>query len=137
MSHVPYASVVGSLMYGMVYTRLYITHVVGVLNRYMSKPRKEHCTIEKRVFRYLCGITNNAIFYQGRLGPDKVLDVHGFVESDSAGDLDHKISISGYFLNLFEGEINWLSKIQVVVALSTIQSEYMVATHVGKEVVWL
>ena len=42
MSRVPYASVVGSLMYEMVCTRPGITHVVGVLNRFMSKPGKEH-----------------------------------------------------------------------------------------------
>ena len=42
MSHVPYASVVGSLMYGMVCTRPDIAHAVGVLSRYMSKPGKEH-----------------------------------------------------------------------------------------------
>jgi hypothetical protein len=42
MSHVPYASVVGRLMYAMVYTRPDITHVVRDLSRYMSKPRKEH-----------------------------------------------------------------------------------------------
>jgi hypothetical protein len=35
MSHVPYASVVGSLMYEMVCTRLEIAHAVGVLRRYM------------------------------------------------------------------------------------------------------
>jgi len=42
MSHVPYASVVGSLMYAMVCTRPDIAHAVGVLSRFMSKPRKEH-----------------------------------------------------------------------------------------------
>ena len=42
MSRVPYASVVGSLMYAMVCTRLDIAHAVGVLSRYMSKPGKEH-----------------------------------------------------------------------------------------------
>jgi hypothetical protein len=42
MSHVPYASVVGSLMYVMVSTRSYIAHVVGVLSKYISKPGKEH-----------------------------------------------------------------------------------------------
>jgi hypothetical protein len=36
MSHVPYASEVGSLLYAMVYTRLDIAHVVGVLSRDMS-----------------------------------------------------------------------------------------------------
>jgi hypothetical protein len=34
MSHVPYASAVGSLMYAMVCTRLNIAHLVGVLRRY-------------------------------------------------------------------------------------------------------
>ena len=36
MYHVPYANVVGMLMYAMVCTRLDISHVVGVLSRYMS-----------------------------------------------------------------------------------------------------
>jgi hypothetical protein len=55
MSRVPYASAVRSLMYEIVYTRLDIAHVVGVLSRYMSKQGKEYLTTVKRVFRYLCG----------------------------------------------------------------------------------
>jgi hypothetical protein len=51
MSRVPYVSVVGSLMYAMVYTRPDIAHDVGVLSRYMSKPWKEHWTRVKRVFQ--------------------------------------------------------------------------------------
>ena len=35
MSHVPYASAVGILMYEIVCTRLEIAHVVGVLSMYM------------------------------------------------------------------------------------------------------
>eukprot|EP00253_Pinus_taeda_P003159 PITA_03159 len=42
MSRVPYASAVGSLMYAMVCTRPDIAHAVGVLNKFMSKPGKEH-----------------------------------------------------------------------------------------------
>jgi len=55
MSHVPYASAVGSLMYAMVCTRLDITHSLGVLSKFMSKPRKEHWKIVKKVFRYFHG----------------------------------------------------------------------------------
>jgi hypothetical protein len=51
MSRVPYASAVGSLMYAMVYTRPDIAHAMGVLSKYMSKPRKEHWKIVKRVFQ--------------------------------------------------------------------------------------
>eukprot|EP00253_Pinus_taeda_P005608 PITA_05608 len=51
MSRVPYASAGGSLMYAMVCIRPDIAHVVGVLSKFMSKPRKEHWIAVKRVFR--------------------------------------------------------------------------------------
>ena len=110
MSHVPYASVVGSLMYAMVCTRPDIAHAVGVLSRYMSKPRKDHWTTIKRVFRYLRGTTDHAICYQGIARPDRVLDVHGFVDADWAGDLDERRSTSGYVFSLFGGAISWRSE---------------------------
>jgi hypothetical protein len=78
LSHVPYFSAIGSLMYAMVCTRLDIRHVVVVLSRYISKPEKEHWTTVKRVFRYLCDIYNYGLCYQGRPGLDRVLDIHGF-----------------------------------------------------------
>jgi len=40
MSNVPYASVVGSLMYAMVCTRPYIAQAVGVLSKFMFNPSK-------------------------------------------------------------------------------------------------
>ena len=47
MSKVPYASVLGKLVYVMVCTRLDISHVVGVISRYMSHPRIEQLNIVK------------------------------------------------------------------------------------------
>jgi len=125
MSHVPYASVVGSLMYVMVCTRPDIAHVVGVLRRYMSKPGNEHWTVVKRVFLYLRGTTDYAICYQGRPGPTRVLDIQGFVDVDWAGDLDRRRSTSGYVFKLFGGAISWMSRRHVVVALSTTKAEYI------------
>ena len=68
------------------------------------------CSSDLRVFRYLHGTTNHAICYQGRARPDRVLDVHGFVDADWAGDLDHRRSTSGYVFSLFGGAISWMSK---------------------------
>ena len=90
-----------------------------------------------RVFRYLCGTSDYGLCYQGRLGLDKFLDIQGFDDADCAGDIDQRISTSGYVFILFGGEISWMSKRQFVVALSTIEAEYMVATHAIKEEVWL
>eukprot|EP00253_Pinus_taeda_P002699 PITA_02699 len=88
MSRVPYASAFGSLMYGMVCTKQDVAHAVGVLSRFMSKPRKEPWTTVKRVFRYMHGTSYYGLSYQGRPGLDRVLDIHGFVDTDWAGDLD-------------------------------------------------
>ena len=85
----------------------------------MSNPGKEHWTIVKRVFRYLCGTSDYGLFYQGRLGLGRMLDIHGFVDTNWAGDLDQRISTSGYVFSLFGGAVNWMSKRQSVVALST------------------
>ena len=122
MSRVPYASVVGSLMYSMVCTRPDIAHAVGVLSRFMSNPGKEHWTIVKRVFRYLRGTSDYGLCYQGRPGLERMLDIRGFVDADWAGDLDQRRSTSGYVFSLFGGAVSWMSKRQSVVALSTTEA---------------
>eukprot|EP00253_Pinus_taeda_P026809 PITA_26809 len=106
MPHVPYASAVGSLLYAMVCTRPDISHAVGVLSRFMSKPGTEHWTTVKRVFRYLCGTSDYGLCYQGRPRLDRVLDIHGFIDADYAGDLDQRRSTSGYVFNLLGGAVS-------------------------------
>lgn len=80
MYRVPYVGVVGILMYTMVCTRPDISHAMGVFSRYMSKLGKVHWTTVKMVFRYLHGTVDHAMCYQGRVGSDRVLGVHGFVD---------------------------------------------------------
>lgn len=41
MSHVPYASAIGNLMYATICTRPDIAHALGVLRRFMSKWHKQ------------------------------------------------------------------------------------------------
>eukprot|EP00253_Pinus_taeda_P024770 PITA_24770 len=137
MSRVTYESAVNSLMYAMIYTRPDIAQAMGVLSRFMLKLGKEHWTTMKRVFRYLCGTSVYGLCYQGIPGLDRVLDIRGFVDADWAGDLDKRRSTSGYIFNLSRGVVNWMSKEQSIVALSTTEAEYMVATHARKEAVWL
>lgn len=42
MAHIPYLSVVGSLMYAMVLTRLDISHIVSEKSRFMANSSFEH-----------------------------------------------------------------------------------------------
>ena len=110
MSRIPCASVVGSLMNGMVCTRPYIVHEVGALSRFMSNPGKEHWTVVKRVSRYFHGTSDYGLCYQERLRLERILDIRGFVDANWAGDLDQRRSTSGYVFSLFGGAVSWMSK---------------------------
>ena len=65
MSKFPYASIVGSLMYAMVYIRPDIAHAVGVVSRYMNNPGKEHWVAVKSILKYLRSTTNQALCFGG------------------------------------------------------------------------
>jgi hypothetical protein len=111
MERVPYASVVGSLMYVLVCTQTKISHAVGVLRRYRLTPRKEHWIDVKRVFRYFCGMKDYDICYQGIPGGDSgKVNVYVFLDVVWARDLDRQKLTSGYVFKMFSGAIIWMSK---------------------------
>ncbi len=67
MKRVPYAQLVGSLMYATVGTRLDIAFVVPMLSRFMSDPAGIHWEAAKRVLHYLKGTRDYRLTY----GPSK------------------------------------------------------------------
>eukprot|EP00253_Pinus_taeda_P033931 PITA_33931 len=94
MSRIPYANVVGCLMYAMVCTP-YISHAVGVVSRDMANPSKEHWSAMKWVLQYLRGTSDYCITYSRSSE-----FICGYVDSDFAGDLDKRRSISEYVFTL-------------------------------------
>lgn len=133
MSQVPYASAVGSLMYAMVCTRPDLAHAVSVISRFMSQPGKEHWQAVKRIFRYLRGTSDISLVYGG----DTQCLVTGYFDSDYAGDVDSRRSMTGYVFTLGGSVMSWKATLQPTVTLSTIEAEYMALTEVAKEGIWL
>jgi hypothetical protein len=132
MSRVPYSSVVGSLMYAMVCRRPDIAHVVGVVSRYMNNLGKEHWEAIKWILRYLRGTTTHALCFGG-----SYTFLRGYVDSDMAGDKDRRRSTIGYVFTIGGTIVSWILKLQKVVELSTIETEYVTATEARKEMIWL
>jgi len=132
MSHVLYENAIGILMYAMVSTSPYISHVVGVVSRFMENPGEEHWRAVKWVLRYLRGTSNHCIIFNGSEG-----SVYGYVDGDYACDLGKRRSIVGYVFTLAGGAISWMSKLQETVALSTTEEEYIVASDASKEAICL
>ena len=65
MSSILYSSVMGSLMYAMVCTRLDIAHSVGTVSRFLSNPGKEYWETAKWILRYLKGTPKICFCYEG------------------------------------------------------------------------
>ena len=65
MSNVPYASVVGSLMYAILCTRPDICFAVDLVIRYQSNPGTVHWQAVKRIMRFLRGTIDLVLCYQG------------------------------------------------------------------------
>ncbi|KAH9726310.1 hypothetical protein KPL70_008223 [Citrus sinensis] len=135
MANIPYAKAVGCLMYAMVLTRPDISHVVSVVSRYMASPGKEHWKGVKWILRYLKGTLNVGMVYGKNSGTEEGL--WGCVDSDYAGDLDRRRSLTGYLFMLNGCLINWKANLQHVVALSTTEVEFTTATEAAKEAIWL
>jgi len=132
ISKVPYASVIGSLMYAMVCTRPDIAHEMGVVRRYMNNRRKEHSIMVKWILRYLRGTTNQPLCFGG-----SNIALQGYVDADMACDGYNGRSTTGYVFTVGGTTVSFVSKLQSVVALSTMEAEYVAATEASKEMIWL
>ncbi|KAL0553746.1 hypothetical protein IC582_007650 [Cucumis melo] len=64
METIPYASIVGSLLYAQTCTRPDISFVVGMLGRYQSNPGMDHWKAAKKVLRYLQGTKDYMLTYK-------------------------------------------------------------------------
>uniref|UniRef100_A0A3Q7IJQ7 Reverse transcriptase Ty1/copia-type domain-containing protein n=1 Tax=Solanum lycopersicum TaxID=4081 RepID=A0A3Q7IJQ7_SOLLC len=70
-------------------------------------------------------------------GGDTQCLVTGFSDSDYAGDVDTRKSMTGYVFTLGGSVVSWKATLQPIVTLSTTEAEYMALTEAAKEGIWL
>ncbi|KAL8101103.1 hypothetical protein AgCh_033113 [Apium graveolens] len=133
MKRILYASAVGSLMHAQVCTRLDITFIVGMLGRYLSNPGMEQWKAVKRVLRYLKKIKDYMLTYR----KSDHLEIIGHLATDFGGCKDERKSTSGYVYLLDGGAISWRSAKQMLVASSTMATEYITCFVASNQALWL
>ena len=111
---------------------MHITHAVGVVSRFMSRPEKQHWEAVKWILRYLRSLLDTCLCFT-----DASLKLQGYVDVDLAGDIDSRKSIIRFIFTLGDTTISWASNLQKIVTLSTTEVEYVATTEVGKEMIWL
>lgn len=137
-------ALVGSLLYATVMTRPDIAYAVQALGRHLQSSGPQHMIAAKRVLRYLKGTRQLGILYGRVQGSAIRLATYaqdrrliGFTDSDFAGDLDTRRSTTGNVFMLGGASVSWSSRLQVTVAASTAEAEYMALFAGVQEAVYL
>ncbi|CAJ2628030.1 unnamed protein product [Trifolium pratense] len=105
MESTPYASGVGSIMYGMVCSRPDLSYAISVVSRFMANPGQVHWQALKWVLRYLNGSLKDGLKYT-RTDPRRDT-LEGYVDADYAGNIDTRKSLSGFVFTLFGTAVTW------------------------------
>lgn len=127
-----YQSLIGSLMYLTVISRPDISHVVSKLSQFNSHPHEEHFNAAKYLLRYLKKFPKGMISYLNL--NEKFIC---FTDADWGCDSCDRKSYTGYVMFMAGGPVAWESKKQAVVALSTMEAEYVALCQGAKEVVFI
>ena len=132
-----YRELIGSLIDAMTCTRPDICWIVAKLSQYMSylsKPTAEHHASAEQVLRYIKGTLNHELVF---CKSDKTLKVSGYSDSDWAGSLSDRRSVSGYCSTPNSGPVSCKSKTQSTIALSSYEAEYISLTFAVQEGLFL
>ena len=135
-----YRAMVGSLLYVAQWTRPDISFSVSELSRFVSNPGKVHLEQAKRVFRYLKQTLSLHLEFSSSSVPGSPVEnnqLWGYVDSDWAGCPDTWLSTSGYVLMLNGSAVSWRCKRQSVYALSSAEAEFIAASFMVQEVIFL
>jgi len=121
-------------------TRPDIANAVNQAAKFCSAPTMIHLHAVKRILKYLSGTKQLQLTYTGVNGgalEHNVPIIDAYSDADWAGDLQDRKSTTGWILKLAGGAVSWCSRRQDTVAKSTMEAEYVAASSIVDEIVWM
>ncbi|GKC27350.1 retrovirus-related pol polyprotein from transposon TNT 1-94 [Tanacetum coccineum] len=135
MQNVPYALVVGSVMYAVRCTRPDIAFAQNITSRFQQNPGEPHWTAVKNILKYLRNTKDMFLVYGGN--PEAELRVDCYCDAGFETDKDDIKSQTGYVFVLNGGAVDWKSSKQSTIVVSAIEAEYIVVSEAAMEAVWI
>src|SRR2546423_2093306 len=128
-----YRQMIGSLMFLAQYTRSDIAYAVSALSQFNKDPSIHHFRAVKHLLRYVQGTKDLSTVFNGN--PSDLLI--GYSDASYANNPDDRKSTSGILFFAANGIISFQSSKQSVIAMSTMESEYMALSEAAKEAIFL
>ena len=134
-----YQQEIGSLIYITTFTRPDLAFPINYLARFMANPSKDHLKALDIIWAYLLNTKDYGLEYNFQSTP---LNLVGYSDADCGGDSISRRSTTGIIFLLGTNKdkpiaLNWLSKLQKTVALSSCEAEYMALKEAVKENLYL
>ena len=109
-------------------TRLDIAFIVCKLSRYTSNFSKDHWKTITRILGYLKQTMNFGLFYN-----NFPVVLEGYIDVSWITNASDTKSTSGWVFNLRGGIVSWVSKKQICITHSTMESEFIALAVTDKE----
>lgn len=130
---VPFQELIGSLLYVAQITRPDISFCVNNVSRFNAKHSIEHWEAALRILKYLKGTADYVLVFKTEIKNN----LHAYSDADYASEIDKRRSCSGFIVKFAGGAINWHSKRQEIVAVSSTEAEYIALSTTAKEMLYL
>ena len=156
-----YRQAIGELIFLMVTCRPDISYPLIKLSQYSNKPAQEHYEAVKHIFKYIKATKLDGIYFWRKnsrndlpdlplpithkqsysVDPDSQCDdphlIHAAVDSDWAGDSNHRKSVSGIIIKYAGGTVYYKTKFQQTIAMSSTEAEFTAACEAGKAILYI
>ena len=159
-----YRQAIGEIIYALVTCRPDISFSAIKLSQYSAAPAKIHFDAVKDIYRYLKATKDEGIYfwrkeprmdlpigkapvckhdsnYDERSVPTRyqhdIRKLGAAVDSDHAGDIKHRKSVTGIIAKLAGGTVLYKTAYQQVLAHSSTEAEFVAACEAGKYILYL
>lgn len=127
-----YRSIIGGLQY-LTLSRPDLAFSVNKLSQFLQFPTLNHWTACKRALRYVKGTLQHGLLFTKK----EHFMVEAYADADWACDINDRRSTSGYSVFIGGNLVQWSSKKQKVVSLSSTEAEYRSLSQAATELVWI
>ena len=130
-----YQQMIGSVMYLMTSTHLYLAFMVGNLAKHLSLSTMVHLNQACHLLHYISYMCNSRLMY---LVDNNSRVLLTYADADHAGSwMENLYSMSGFVLMLFGGAVAWRSCQQRIILTLTAEAEVVALSNACHDIDWI